>query len=122
MTDFGPHQQEGRRQPRGVVAIDRGADCGLSKHKAAKAPAAGRLAAAMATIMASCRPIRDRVERSNEPNCRISPIPLVPAEQSVREQGRATNTWSRLRGRVEMAAKIAMRPSSGHLMAVVFLP
>jgi hypothetical protein len=42
----------------------------------------------MATIMASCRPIRDRVERSNEPNCRISPIPLVPADQSVREQAR----------------------------------
>jgi hypothetical protein len=39
------------------------------------APAAGRLAAAMATIWARRRAIRDWVERSNEPNCRISRIP-----------------------------------------------
>src|SRR5437868_8537697 len=39
--------------------------------RTAYAPAAGRLAAAMATMSARRRPIRDRVERSNAPNCRI---------------------------------------------------
>jgi hypothetical protein len=35
------------------------------------APAAGKLAAAMATISARRRPIRDGATRSNERNCRI---------------------------------------------------
>src|SRR5205823_14687963 len=39
--------------------------------RTAHAPTAGRLAAAMATMSARRRPIRDRVERSNAPNCRI---------------------------------------------------
>jgi hypothetical protein len=41
----------------------------------AYAPTAGRLAAAMATISAKRRPIRDRVERNSEFNGRISIIP-----------------------------------------------
>jgi hypothetical protein len=49
------------------------------------APAAGRLAAAMATIWARRRAIRDWVERSNEPNCRISRIPCAAAETIVAE-------------------------------------
>jgi hypothetical protein len=48
-----------------------------------QAPADGRLAAAMATISLSRRPIRDGAERSNEPNCRMSPIPSAPAGTSV---------------------------------------
>jgi hypothetical protein len=47
------------------------------------APAAGRLTAAMATISARQRPIRDRVERSNEPKSRISRIPCAAAETIV---------------------------------------
>jgi hypothetical protein len=49
------------------------------------APAAGRLAAAMATIWARRRPIRDRVERSNEPKSRISRIPCAATETIVPE-------------------------------------
>jgi hypothetical protein len=37
----------------------------------------------MATINARWRPILDGVERSNERNCRISQVPLAPAEQSL---------------------------------------
>jgi len=53
----------------------------------AYAPAAGRLAAAIATIKARRRPIRDGAERSNKLNCRISRIPRAPAEQPFREEG-----------------------------------
>jgi hypothetical protein len=74
------------------------------------APAAGRLAAAMATIWASRRPIRDGVSRSNERNRRISQAPCAPAdnwsvkiapEQEIMDCG----------GHVESGLKIAM-PSS----------
>jgi hypothetical protein len=55
----------------------------------AYAPAAGRLAAAMATIWASRRPIRDGAPRSNERICCISHLPSAPVEQSL-QQGRTT--------------------------------
>jgi hypothetical protein len=55
----------------------------------AYAPAAERLAAAMATISARRRPIRARVERSNELNCRMSRIPGAAAETLVPE----SNGW-----------------------------
>jgi hypothetical protein len=44
-------------------------------------PAAGKLAAAIATISAKRRPIRDGAERSNEFNRCISPIPSALAEK-----------------------------------------
>jgi hypothetical protein len=47
------------------------------------APATGRLAAAMATIWASRRRIRDGLVRSNERSFRISQIPSAPAEQNA---------------------------------------
>jgi hypothetical protein len=46
----------------------------------AYAPAAGRLAAAMAAISARRRPIREGAERSNEVTCRIARIPSAPTE------------------------------------------
>jgi len=45
------------------------------------APAAGRLAAAMATIWDSRRPIRDGAPRRNERICFISHLPSAPLEQ-----------------------------------------
>jgi hypothetical protein len=47
----------------------------------AYAPAAGRLVAAMATIRANRRPIRENVERSNERNRRMSELPSAPANR-----------------------------------------
>jgi hypothetical protein len=62
-----PRQQCWRKHPMGgVVSV--------------YAPAAGRLAAAMATIWASRRPIRDGVSRSNERNRRMSQAPCAPAD------------------------------------------
>jgi len=52
------------------------------------APAAGRLAAAIATIWDSRRPIRDGAPRSNERSCCISHLPSAPVEQ--RSNGRTT--------------------------------
>jgi hypothetical protein len=46
-------------------------------------PAEGRLAAAMATISARRRPIRDGAERNNELIRRISQLPSAPAETSI---------------------------------------
>jgi hypothetical protein len=46
----------------------------------AYAPADGRLAAAIATISASRRPIRDRVSRSNERSCRMLQVLSAPAD------------------------------------------
>jgi hypothetical protein len=66
----------------------------------------------MATISASRRLIRDGAELKNEPNCRISPIPHVPAEAVVpRTDPRGFNMFSRPAG-VETAAKIAKHRSS----------
>jgi hypothetical protein len=66
----------------------------------------------MATIRASRRLIRDGAELSKEPNCRISPIPLVPAEAIVpRTDPPYGKMFSRPAG-VETAAKIAKHPSS----------
>jgi hypothetical protein len=55
-----------------------GADSAVAGRAAAQAPAAGRLAAAMATIWASRRPIRDGAARRNEVTCRISHFPFGP--------------------------------------------
>jgi hypothetical protein len=55
------------------------------------APAAGRLAAAMATISASRRPIRDDVERSNEPNCRMAQLPSAPANKGFLKKAAQTS-------------------------------
>jgi len=49
------------------------------------APAAGRLAAAMATISARRRAILDGVERNNDLSCRMSPNPSAPAEPSFHD-------------------------------------
>jgi hypothetical protein len=54
------------------------ADSAVAGRAAAQAPAAGRLAAAMATIWASRRPIRDGAARRNEVTCRISHFPFGP--------------------------------------------
>ena len=77
-----------------------------------QAPAAGRLAAAMATIWARRRPIRDRVERSNAIKRSITSIPgastqtVGPAIKSARRRyGFPVSAESR------SAAKIATRPS-----------
>jgi hypothetical protein len=56
----------------------------------AYAPAAGRLAAAMATIRANRRPIRDGVERSNKRNCRMSQLPSAPANKRFSKKRRRT--------------------------------
>jgi hypothetical protein len=57
----------------------------------------------MATIKARRRPIRDGVERSNERNCRISQVPLAPAEQSLLQALLKRNEAARkaCRGRAE---------------------
>jgi hypothetical protein len=49
----------------------------------AYAPAPGRLAAAIATISDKRRPIRDRVDRSNELNCCIIQIPQRQPKRPV---------------------------------------
>jgi len=49
----------------------------------AYAPAPGRLAAAMATISARRRPIRDGAERSNVRNCCMSQIPRAQEERTM---------------------------------------
>ena len=73
-------------------------------------PAAGRLAAAIATISASRRPIRHLVERNNEFRRRMSIIPAVSAEAFG--QGGVTERMGIRRARVEPAVKIAtLRPS-----------
>jgi len=51
---------------------------------AVQAPAAGRLSAAMATIWARRRPIRDRTERSNELNRRMSQNSWRPEQSSLK--------------------------------------
>ena len=76
----------------------------------AYAPAAGRLAAAMATISARRHPIRHRVERSNEFRRRMSIIPAVSAEAFGR--GGVTERMGIRRARVEPAVKIATRRPS----------
>ena len=77
------------------------------------APAAGRLAAAMATIWANRRPIRDGAARRNEVTCRISQFPSALAEQSVPRRKAQSEKMLPPERRVEDAAKIATRPSSG---------
>jgi hypothetical protein len=81
MTTLLPHSQH----PECVHAYRRsGSLCGKNNGRKSKsriqrlsaappqAPAAGRLAAAMATICASLRPIRDGAVRSNARTCAIS--------------------------------------------------
>jgi hypothetical protein len=58
----------------------------------AYAPAAGKLAAAMATIWANRRPIRDDAKRKNEFTCRMTSIPYAGAEHFVLP---AYGKWSR---------------------------
>ena len=86
------------------------------------APAAGRLAAAMATISARRRPIRDGAERNNERKCCISQLPSAPAEtivsQSKAHERNMVPPWTR----VESTAKIATRPSSDRWFTVDLLP
>ncbi|WP_157676628.1 hypothetical protein [Afipia sp. GAS231] len=54
-------------------------------NECAYAPTDGRLAAAMATIWDSRRPIRDGAPRSNERICCISHLPSAPVEQSFQQ-------------------------------------
>jgi len=85
----------------------------------AYAPACGRLAAAMATIWASRRPIRDGAARNNEPTFRMTRFPSTPRENRV-----ATDALGKMGppgGPVETTAKIAMRASSGPRSAVELL-
>jgi hypothetical protein len=42
----------------------------------------------MATISASRRPIRDDVERSTEPNCRMAQLPSAPANKGFLKKWR----------------------------------
>jgi hypothetical protein len=77
----------------------------------AYAPAAGRLAAAMATISARRRPIRDPVERSNELKWRISNIPAASAE-AFGQNRTCKQRMGIHRAGVEPAAKIATPPPS----------
>jgi hypothetical protein len=75
----------------------------------------------MATISASRRLIRDGAALKNEPNRRISPIPVVPVEAIVPRTGaRKRKMFSRLAG-VETAAKIARHLSSDGGLAVYSL-
>ena len=75
----------------------------------------------MATICARRRLIRDGAELKNEPNCRISPIPQVPAEAVIPRTGaRQAKMFSRP-ARVETAVKIATHPSSDGRLAVDLL-
>jgi hypothetical protein len=57
-----------------------------SLNRPAYAPAAGRLAAAIATIWARRRPIRDGAVRNIVATCRISHLPSEPAERSFQQQ------------------------------------
>ena len=88
-----------------------------SAEQPAYAPAAGRLAAAMATIAAIRRRSRDGVLRSSARNCRIFQASSAPAERSFHE-------WLTLRmglptRRVEAPEKIAIHASSGADLAVI---
>jgi hypothetical protein len=75
----------------------------------------------MATICARRRLIRDGAELKNEPNCRISPIPKLPAEAVIPQAGaRPAKMFSRPAS-VETAVKIATHPSSDGQLAVDFL-
>jgi hypothetical protein len=76
-------------------------------------PAAGKLAAAMATISAKRRPMRDGAERSNEFNRCISPIPYALAENHCSALKARSAKMVPLPEHVEDAAKIATRTSSG---------
>ena len=67
---------------------------GRPSRGAVYAPAEGRLAAAMATISARRRPIRDGAARNNEPIRRISQLPFAPAETSISLKKRTEETWS----------------------------
>jgi hypothetical protein len=75
----------------------------------------------MATTWASTRPIRDRVERNNELNCRISQIPVAPAETFVSEHAVQQELMGSGQRRVEAATKIATRPPPDPDMAVDLL-
>jgi hypothetical protein len=101
--------------------LRRGAGIRAPSGGTAYAPAAGRLAAAMATIKARRRPIRDGVERSNERNRRISQIPLAPAENNVSRNRRLRKMVPPERP-VEGAAKIATRLSGDDRFTVESLP
>jgi hypothetical protein len=65
----------------------------------AYAPAAGRLAAAIATIWDSRRPIRDGAPRRNERSCCISHLPSAPVEQRSSDRRTTENGLTRLTSR-----------------------
>src|ERR1700738_1758333 len=71
----------------------------------------------MATIWANRRPIRAGAARSNERNCRISPIPRAPGKTMVLRQALAGKMATAGRP-VEGTAKIATRVSAGRSIAV----
>jgi hypothetical protein len=60
---------------------------GTSNGKTVHAPADGRLAAAMATIWDSRRPIREDALRSKERTCRISSSSICAGGEAHRENG-----------------------------------
>jgi hypothetical protein len=76
----------------------------------------------MATISARRRPIRDDAERKNEFTCRISPILSAPAETIVSRRKARNQKMVPPPARVETAAQIATRASSGRWLTVDLLP
>jgi hypothetical protein len=76
----------------------------------------------MATITDKRRAIRDRVDRSNELNCCISQIPSAGTEPVGQPTTPQNDEMIPPDRRVETVAKIAIWPSSGLHVAVVFLP
>jgi hypothetical protein len=87
----------------------------------AYAPTLGKLAAAIATIWARRRLIRDGAELSNEPNCRISPIPHVTAEAIVSQMDARKAKMFSPPACVEAVPKIATHPLSDGGSAVDLL-
>jgi hypothetical protein len=81
------------------------------RSRALYAPADGRLAAAMATISARRRPIRDGAERNSERKCRMSRLPSAPAETIVSRSKAHDAKMVPPRTRVESAAKSVVRPT-----------
>jgi hypothetical protein len=84
------------------------------------APTAGRLAAAIATNWAMPRLIWAGAERSNELTRCIEKILSHRRRKSSQDHG-AKRKMVRLKGRVEVAAKIATSPSPGSGPAAVLL-
>jgi hypothetical protein len=95
---------------------------GAGAASAAYAPAAGRLAAAMATIWASRRPIRDGAPRSNERSCCISHLPSAPVEKRSSDGRTPENGLARLTSRdgsENSNARVVRTPAGSGFIALI---